>query len=82
LGDLNGGMIMRRRLAGCLGPVAHRLMFHDYPALDDVDAFKRDYRVRLNRAVGSAMFETVAREAVVAFEMNIAISEAVKWHSA
>ena len=80
LGDLNGGRIMQRRLAMCLGEVAEALAFGHYPGLGNEDNFRRDYRAELDRAVCAATFKTVEREAVAAFELNIMLSEAVKRH--
>ncbi|HEY0424022.1 MAG TPA: biliverdin-producing heme oxygenase [Rhodopila sp.] len=80
LGDLNGGRIMQRRLAACLGEVGGALAFGHYPVLDNEDNFRRDYREELDRAVRVAKFETVKREALAAFELNIVLSEAVKSH--
>ena len=78
LGDLNGGLIIKRRLTGCLGDVAQRLAFCDYPALDDRASFARAYREELDRAVRSVRFDAVVVAAVTVFGMNIALSEAVR----
>jgi heme oxygenase (biliverdin-producing, ferredoxin) len=78
LGDLNGGRVMRRRLAVCLGMRAERVGFFDYPGLEDVDGFTRDYRAELDRAVRLAPFEVALSEALAGFELTIAVSEAVK----
>lgn len=78
LGDLNGGSIIQRRLVACLGDVAGTLTFHDYPLLEDKSAFTRLYREELDRAVRVGSLQTVTRESMVAFEMNIALSEAVE----
>jgi heme oxygenase len=48
--------------------------------LDNEDNFRREYREELDRAVRVAKFETVKREALAAFELNIVLSEAVKSH--
>jgi hypothetical protein len=69
---------MRRRLAACVGEVARELTFHDYPALEDQASFTRDYRAALDRAVRLADFDRVMLEGTVAFEINIALSEAVR----
>jgi heme oxygenase (biliverdin-producing, ferredoxin) len=78
LGDLNGGRIMRRRLVACLGDLAGGLTVHEYPMLRDKDAFTRAYREELDAAVRAAEFELVVQEAMAAFEMNIALSEALE----
>ena len=78
LGDLNGGRIMGRRLVDCLGGFARGLTFHEYPLLEDLRGFTNVYREKLDQAVRATVFDTVAREAVAAFEANIVLSEAVK----
>jgi heme oxygenase len=78
LGDLNGGFVMRRRLAACVGDVAAGLRFPDHPEVEDRIGFIRDYRAELDRVVRQVGAEPVAAEALVAFEMNIALSEAVR----
>jgi heme oxygenase len=78
LGDLNGGQVMQRRLAASLGDLARRLTFHDYPSVADKASFTRDYRTRLDRAVQLADHEAVLHEARLAFEVNIAMSDAVR----
>lgn len=82
LGDLNGGLIMKRRLIGCLGELARRLTFHDYPLVKDIHAFARSYRADLDLAVREAVFDLVAAEAVMAFKLAIALSEAVRTRAA
>jgi heme oxygenase len=77
LGDLNGGLIMQRRLVTCLGELARRLTFHDYPRLQDTQEFARSYRAELDNALRGADFGTVAEEVARAFQLNIALSEAV-----
>ncbi len=78
LGDLNGGRVLRRRLAMSLGDVAAGISFHQFPDLHDHDGFKSCYRQRLDQAVRHAPFDAVAGEAIAAFEMNIALSDAVR----
>jgi heme oxygenase len=81
LGDLNGGTIILRRLQPHLGGRA--MQFHAFPEIDDLAAFKLDYRAAFDRA-GAALedWQGVLDEAAVAFRMNIALSEAVKKASA
>jgi heme oxygenase len=81
LGDLNGGRIMQRRLVACLGDVAHALRVHAYPTLEDPVAFTRLYRDQLDHAVQARSLDLVVREAITAFELTIALSEAVKARS-
>jgi heme oxygenase len=78
LGDLNGGQIMQRRLVECLGASAGPLHFHAFPALADPAGFTRSYRTQLDQAVRGAGVEHVVPEAMAAFELNVALSEAVR----
>jgi heme oxygenase (biliverdin-producing, ferredoxin) len=79
LGDLSGGQIMKRMLARLLKLEPRELSFHEFPGIADADAFKRDYRHALNRAAAELVdVEVVIEEAMVAFELNIAVSEAVQ----
>ena len=82
LGDLNGGLIMKRRLVACLGEIAQNLAFHEYPDLADKARFSREYRMELDRGVRAADLDLVVQEASVAFEMNIMVSEAVQKYAA
>jgi heme oxygenase len=78
LGDLNGGQILRRVLARALGLGSHELSFYAFPDIVDASAFKRSYRAALNEvAVEIADTESVVLGAMSAFELNIAVSEAV-----
>jgi heme oxygenase len=78
LGDLNGGSILRRRLAGSLGETAFGLAFLDYSAIEDRAAFTRNYRAKLDREVRSRAFDPILHETLVAFEMTIALSDAAR----
>jgi heme oxygenase len=80
LGDLKGGQIIQRRLSICLGNIAGTLLFHQYPDLQDHEAFARDYRSALDQAVRAADVTAVAQETAVAFDMNILLADAVKAH--
>jgi heme oxygenase len=78
LADLSGGQILRRVLARTLGLGSYELSFYAFPDIVDASAFKRSYRAALNEvAVGIADTESVALGAMSAFELNIAVSEAV-----
>ena len=52
LGDLSGGQLLRRGAARCLGltatPGTPGLEFYDFPAIPDLDAYKRQFRARLD----------------------------------
>ena len=77
LGDLNGGRIMQRRLVAAMGDIAHRLSFHQYPLVEDLAAFGQEYRRSLDQAVHQSNLDAIQQEAIIAFEMNIALSDAV-----
>lgn len=76
LGDLNGGAVILRRLQ----PLLDRggLSFHAFSAIDDLAAFRLDYRASIDRA-GARLedWSPVLSEAAVAFQLNIGLSEAV-----
>ena len=79
LGDLSGGRIMKKMLASLLELEPAELSFYDFPEIPDPDGFKHAYRHALNRAateVGD--LDEVIEEAMAAFELNIAVSEAVR----
>lgn len=78
LGDLNGGRIIRQCLmrAPGLGPEA--LAFYDFPDIQDLERFKAEYRAGFDQAANETREVTrVIEEAVTAFRMNVAVSEAV-----
>lgn len=78
LGDLNGGRILKRQLARCLGHLASGLAFFDYPDLIDSKTFSRCYRDELDQAAMAGALDELKQEAVAAFELNIALSYAVQ----
>jgi heme oxygenase len=78
LGDLNGGRVMQRRLQVALGALAEDLRFHAYPGIADLSGLAAAYRAELDGLIRSVSVAAVAAEAVVAFELNIALSEAVR----
>lgn len=78
LGDLNGGQILKRRLTGAIGDIAGDLTFFDYPNLPDSKSFSHTYREELDQAVRGAGFDDLLLETRTVFEMNIALSNAVK----
>ena len=77
LGDLSGGRIMRRRLAGLFGPDSDAMAFTDFPALASPDEFAVFFRNVLNRACDLPDQDRVAGEAVRAFQLNIRLSRSV-----
>jgi heme oxygenase len=79
LGDLSGGQIMKRLLARLLQLEPQQLSFHEFPGIADAGEFKRDFRQALNRAAAESVdIDGVIEEAMAAFELNIAVSEAVQ----
>ena len=48
LGDLSGGQLLRRGAARLLGTTAPGLEFYDFPAIPDLDAYKRALRLALD----------------------------------
>jgi heme oxygenase (biliverdin-producing, ferredoxin) len=78
LGDLSGGQVMKRLLVQSLALESRQLSFYDFPDVGDVEAFKLDYRSAIDVA-GTEIdqVESVLDEAALAFELNIALSQAV-----
>lgn len=78
-GDLSGGQILKKLLAGNLGLKSRELSFYDFPGIADAAAFKRDYRKALNQAAQEISdVDAIVAEAMSTFEHNIAVSESVK----
>lgn len=78
LGDLSGGQIIGRLLARSLGLEEGALSFYRFPAIDDPDAFKQSFRRALDAATPLVDRTSVLNEAVASFELNIALSEAIR----
>ena len=77
LGDLSGGQVIGRLLGRSLGMGEEALSFYRFAAIEDPDAFKRDFRHALDAASPLVDRALVVEEAVTAFELNIALSEAI-----
>jgi heme oxygenase (biliverdin-producing, ferredoxin) len=78
LGDLSGGQIMKRLLQKSLGLDSASLSFYDFANIADIGAFKAEFRSALDRtAIEVGDTGPVIDEAELAFELNIALSEAV-----
>jgi heme oxygenase len=78
LGDLNGGLILRKLLARSLELPDSALAFYEFPLIDDLPAAKRAYRAAFDLAgqeIGDPA--SIANEAAMAFHLNIGVSEAV-----
>jgi len=78
IGDLSGGQILKRLLTRSLQLKPDSLSFYEFPQIADIKAFKIAYREAIDRSAGAIDdLESVVDEAVIAFELNIAVSEAV-----
>ncbi len=83
LGDLSGGQILKRLLARSLDLGPAELSFYDFSVIDDVQAFKADYRAAIDRAgEASEDFDAIVEEGARAFELNIALSVALEAEAA
>lgn len=83
LGDLNGGQVLKGRVARSLGLRAGSLAFYDYPEIADRRAFAEAYRAAIDRA-GTQTRDagSVLDEAAAAFRLNISVSAAVRREAA
>jgi len=83
LGDLNGGLIVRRLLEKTLGLGDRELSHYDFSAIADPAELKGRYRQALEQA-GAAVPDpgAVIEEGAAAFTCNIALSVAVQRHLA
>jgi heme oxygenase len=79
LGDLSGGQMLRTCLVRAFGLTGvDGQAFHVFERIGDVDAFKHQYRARLDALPLSASEQAeVIEEAVRAFELNAAITRAL-----
>lgn len=73
LGDLNGGRFLHPVLVGAFG----QSRFTAFPDIPDPAGFIRRYRAALDAACPPDQQERLGQEAVLAFELNIAVSEEV-----
>ena len=79
LGDLSGGQVLKRLLARTPGLQAGEMSFYDFPNIDDINRFKGRYRDAINGgAAWIKDIDGVIAEAIVAFELNIAVSQSVQ----
>ena len=78
LGDLSGGQVLKRLLLSSPGLRLQEVSFYDFPLIDGIEDFKKHYRCSIDGYAASRPdLEMIVGEAVTAFEMNIAVSEAV-----
>jgi heme oxygenase (biliverdin-producing, ferredoxin) len=81
LGDLNGGLIVRRLLEKSLGLGASQLSHYDFSGIAEPATLKAEYRRALDLAGAAAPDpQAVIEEGAVAFACNIALSVAVQRH--
>jgi heme oxygenase (biliverdin-producing, ferredoxin) len=79
LGDLSGGRVLKQLLSRTLGLRSNELLFYDFPKINDADQFKMHYRRAIDYGASSMSDPSaVVAETIVAFELNIALSEAVQ----
>ncbi|MFO0580403.1 MAG: biliverdin-producing heme oxygenase [Polyangia bacterium] len=78
LGDLAGGLLLKRRLAAVPGIGPACVAFYEFPELESPRAFARAYRAAIDAAAAQLpSIDGVLAEAADAFRCNIALSEAV-----
>ncbi len=78
LGDLNGGQVIRRQLTRSLDVGPGGLSFYEFPAVSDLAAMRSGYRAAIDRSADEISgHQDVLQEAVMAFDLNIAVSAAV-----
>jgi len=78
-GDLSGGQVLKRLLAQALGLGPQELSFYDFPQIPDPKDFKERYRLAIDACALTIDDQpSVVAEAMVAFELNIAVSEEVQ----
>lgn len=77
LGDLNGGRLLADRVRNALALPDDALAFHAFPRIADLPAFAREYRAAIDAVpIDAATADAVVAEARIAFEHNIALSNA------
>ncbi len=78
LGDLNGGQVLKRLLIRSLGLEPAGLSFFDFPEIHHIEGFRIDYRDAIDRSAWEiADIAPVIEEAATAFQLNIALSDAI-----
>lgn len=79
LGDLSGGLILRRLLSRSLALRDDQLSFYDFSRFGDPAALKAEFRRALDQAGAHARDpHAVVEEGAIAFQLNIELSRAVK----
>jgi heme oxygenase len=79
LGDLSGGQVLKRLLIRSPRLRPQELSFYDFPQIEEADVFKKNYLRAVDAAAATITdINEVVGEAISAFELNIALSEAVQ----
>ena len=79
MGDLSGGQVLKRLLGRSLNLGPEALSFYEFPAIADAVKFKSDFRVAIDGAAARFVdSRAVVDEAAMAFQLNIALSEAIQ----
>jgi heme oxygenase len=75
MGDLSGGQIIRGAVQRAYGLAdGHGVRFYEFPALDDIAAFKDDYRGRLDRMPWDDDERSrIIAEMLLAYDHNLAV---------
>ena len=77
LGDLSGGQILKRVIGKALGS-SDGLSFYDFPGIADLDAYKNDFRAKLDGlSLTDADVQRVVDEARSGFEMNMRVFDSI-----
>jgi heme oxygenase (biliverdin-producing, ferredoxin) len=78
LGDLNGGRVVQRLLAESLAFAPAALTAYDFPAIDDLERFRGEYRRAFDAAAETSEERAaILDEAVLAFRLEIDLANAV-----
>jgi len=78
-GDLSGGQLLKRLLSKVPGLGPQELSFYDFPQIPNPGNFKEQYRQAIDAcAFAIDDLPSVVGEAMIAFELNIAVSEEVQ----
>lgn len=80
LGDLNGGLIIKRLLRDSLALSDRELAFYDFPGIDDVGCFREAFRSELDSLETQLDNAVVVNEALQAFAMSTRLSIDIETH--
>lgn len=77
-GDLSGGQVLKKLLGQSMQLPPEALTLYEFADIPDHKAFKNEMREAIDRAGDAGDSEPLIAEALLAFEHNIAISNAVQ----